>query len=72
MDQNQILEELLEAEYEKSGSILSFYHSYGHITKACKQLKNKIERLIQQYYIRQFIQNSPTRDEAHPIGGKNQ
>ncbi|XP_020679083.1 uncharacterized protein LOC110097176 [Dendrobium catenatum] len=49
-----------------------FHHSHGHTTKACRQLKEEIERLNRQGYLRQFIRDSPTREETHLNGGQNQ
>ncbi|XP_028547719.1 uncharacterized protein LOC114578584 [Dendrobium catenatum] len=49
-----------------------FHRSRGHTTEACWQLKEEVERLIRQGYLRQFIKNTPTRDEVGPTGGQNQ
>ncbi|XP_020675416.1 uncharacterized protein LOC110094510 [Dendrobium catenatum] len=48
-----------------------FYRSRGHTTEACRKLKEEIERLIRQGYLRQFIQDPPTREETRPAGGKD-
>ncbi|XP_028556547.1 uncharacterized protein LOC110112814 [Dendrobium catenatum] len=45
-----------------------FHRSRVHTTEACRQLKEEIERLIRQGYLRQFIQNPPPREETRPAG----
>ncbi|KAL0909137.1 hypothetical protein M5K25_023669 [Dendrobium thyrsiflorum] len=49
-----------------------FHRSRGHTTEACKQLKDEIERLIQQGYLRQFVKDPPTWGKTGPAGGQNQ
>ncbi|XP_020686560.1 uncharacterized protein LOC110102533 [Dendrobium catenatum] len=49
-----------------------FHHSRGHATEACRQLKEEIERLIRQGYLRQLIRDSPSREETLLAVGQNQ
>ncbi|KAI0510524.1 hypothetical protein KFK09_011128 [Dendrobium nobile] len=49
-----------------------FHRSRGHTTEACRQLKEEIERLIRQGYLRQFIKNPIAREETVPTGGQDQ
>ncbi|KAI0515705.1 hypothetical protein KFK09_008371 [Dendrobium nobile] len=49
-----------------------FHRSRGHTTEACRQLKEEIERLIRQGYLRQFVKNPTVREETVPTGGQDQ
>ncbi|KAL0914614.1 hypothetical protein M5K25_014977 [Dendrobium thyrsiflorum] len=49
-----------------------FHRSRGYTTEACKQLKDEIDRLIQQGYLRQCIKDPLTLEVTGPAGGQNQ
>ncbi|KAL0404392.1 UNVERIFIED_CONTAM: hypothetical protein Sradi_2080000 [Sesamum radiatum] len=39
----------------KSDKFCCFHNDYGHTTEECRHLKNKIERLIQNGYLQEYV-----------------
>ncbi|KAL0402049.1 UNVERIFIED_CONTAM: Retrovirus-related Pol polyprotein from transposon opus [Sesamum latifolium] len=42
-------------QHPKSDKFCRFYNDYGHTMEECRHLKNKIERLIQNEYLQEYI-----------------
>ncbi|KAL0319716.1 UNVERIFIED_CONTAM: hypothetical protein Sradi_5233100 [Sesamum radiatum] len=48
-----------------------FHKDRGHNTKDCYHLKNEIEKLIQRGYLKEYVENNPSGNNAAPrMGGK--
>ncbi|KAL0283022.1 UNVERIFIED_CONTAM: Retrovirus-related Pol polyprotein from transposon [Sesamum radiatum] len=39
----------------KSDKFCRFHNDYGHTTEECRHLKNEIERLIQNFYLKEYV-----------------
>ncbi|KAL0430899.1 UNVERIFIED_CONTAM: hypothetical protein Sradi_0715900 [Sesamum radiatum] len=49
----------------KSYKFCCFHNDYGHTTEECRYLKNKIERLIQNGYLQEYVCWERIRDSAN-------
>ncbi|XP_028554626.1 uncharacterized protein LOC114580626 [Dendrobium catenatum] len=61
----------LKPNTENQDQYFHFHRSRGHTTEACRQLKEEIERLVRQGYLRQFIRDPPAQEETRPTGGQD-